>query len=261
MFELNQMQVNGVTPEVKRQNPDGSLQSLPDNYMEYVGTKSKLASCAQTFMKLDEDDRIKVAIKIKDAANKLFSESNFKDAMDNYLQALMAFDYTSINSGDNTRILNTLTLPLLCNLAACCNELKEYHKAIKFSDQALLLNPLSSKAHLRRGQSHMKLGDYTNAEIDFLASLSHLSNKNNDDNLKNKIQSYIKTINQKKYEDKMRENKMKLALRKAFNTDNKLPNSTGMNEFLIEQQKDSKYFFIRRSADKSHSGVNCGPRH
>ena len=88
-MDLEKLKVNGVFPEFKKQNSDGTLEDLSLNYINYLSTKNKLASYVDNFNKLSTNERLDVALRTKEAANKLFSKSLFKEATELYLQVVL----------------------------------------------------------------------------------------------------------------------------------------------------------------------------
>ena len=57
-------------------------------------------------------------------------------------------------------MVQTVVVPVLCNLAACCIQLGEWNKAVSFGEQAVLLRPHCSKAQLRKGLGLLRLGEH-----------------------------------------------------------------------------------------------------
>ena len=47
--------------------------------------------------------------------------------------------------------IDSVIMPVLCNMAACCIQLKAWSKAILFCNQALQLRPNCAKAWMRKG--------------------------------------------------------------------------------------------------------------
>jgi hypothetical protein len=58
-------------------------------------------------------------------------------------------DQSPIELSENN--VENLVIPVLCNMAACCMQLKEWAKAAMFCDQALQLRPQCIKALMRKG--------------------------------------------------------------------------------------------------------------
>ena len=56
--------------------------------------------------------------------------------------------------------IDTLIIPVLCNLAACCIQLRNFSKAVKFADSALDFRPNCGKALMRRGISFVQIGEF-----------------------------------------------------------------------------------------------------
>ena len=57
------------------------------------------------------------------------------------------------------------------NSAQCHLKLADLAAAVKACDAALLLEPASLKAHLRRGQARLRMGDLDEAKADLMAGL------------------------------------------------------------------------------------------
>jgi tetratricopeptide (TPR) repeat protein len=151
---MDEMNKNGVSMEVKRQLKDGSLATTRPNEIATLNTKARIATTAQLLKNLNKEEKLIWAIQTKEEGNQLYKEQNFSAALDKYVEALSATDFESSENVDN------LVIPVLCNLSACCIQLKEWKKAYLFSEQALKLRPLCRKAKYRQGISSMNMGEY-----------------------------------------------------------------------------------------------------
>ena len=178
------MKSNGVDCDIKKKDQYGNLVSVKKNELEALGTKSIIASTSKLLKKLNKREQLIWALETKDDGNQLFKRGLFNDAMSKYVEALAAADFGNDNKAttttDDSRIdelnnegesihhyhhvtnsnVDELIIPVLCNLAACCIELKEWRKTISFSEQALILRPTCSKALLRKGIGCLNTGDY-----------------------------------------------------------------------------------------------------
>lgn len=181
---FNEMQSNGVDCDIKKKDQYGNLVSVKKNELEALGTKSIIASTSKLLMKLNKREQLIWALETKDDGNQLFKRGLFSDAMSKYVEALAAADFGNDNKAtttkDDSRVdelndegesihryhhvtnsnVDELIIPVLCNLAACCIELKEWRKTISFSEQALILRPTCNKALLRKGIGYLNTGDY-----------------------------------------------------------------------------------------------------
>jgi hypothetical protein len=121
---ISEMQQHNVNVELKQKMPDGTYQHAADDTIESLSVKSKIASVAQGIHTLSKLERTAWAITTKDKANEMFEQELYKDAMEVYLQALVASDFggNDNTSFDNNNI-DTLVVPVLCNLAVCCMKL------------------------------------------------------------------------------------------------------------------------------------------
>jgi len=173
---FQEIQSNGIDCDIKKKDQYGNLVSVRTNELEALGTKSIIASTSKLLTKLTKTEQLAWALDTKDEANELFKRCLFKDAMSKYVEALSAADFGNkdkvdskvdeINNKEESIHLLTdgnvdrLIIPVLCNLAACCIELKEWRKTISFSEQALLLRPSCYRALLRKGIGYLNLGEY-----------------------------------------------------------------------------------------------------
>ena len=180
---FNEMQSNGVDCDIKKKDQYGNLVSVKKNELEALGTKSIIASTSKLLMKLNKREQLVWALETKDDGNQLFKRGLFNDAMNKYVEALAAADFGNDNQSTITLVdsrvdevndegesihhhhvingnVNELVIPILCNLAACCIELKEWRKTISFSEQALILRPTCNKALLRKGIGCLNIGEY-----------------------------------------------------------------------------------------------------
>ena len=201
----------GMTCMIKRRLPDGSLQDADPRALDALGTKSRMAYAAQNLKSMAPEARTAWALEMKDFANTLYAQQNFVEAMEKYVEALAASDFGTIKSsssvaeatastsgelepvseegnsdGDDIDIdlhdvgkknisnsnIEVLVVPILCNLAACCLQIKQYSKARKFCDAALELKPKCAKALMRRGMSLVHVGEYDAAVRTLEAALS-----------------------------------------------------------------------------------------
>lgn len=178
MEQMNKNAPGGMSCTVKRRCNDGSLIDVSANQLSTLSTKSRVATAAQALKELPPAERTAWAIEMKDYANELYSTHHIKDAMEKYVEALAASDFGNGENmqedKDNSNTQNNidiLIMPILCNLAACCIQLKEFSKSLQFTEQALKLRPNCGKALMRRGISSLHFGEYKKAITDFERAL------------------------------------------------------------------------------------------
>jgi len=181
---LEQMNANapgGMTCTVKRRCTDGSLIDVSANQLSTLSTKSRVVTAAQGLKSLPAEERTAWAIEMKDYANELYANKQIRDAMERYVEALAASDFgdgANFHSDDGSDNVNVLVMPILCNLAACCIELKEFGKALQFTEQALKLRPECGKALMRRGMSQLHKGEFKRAMADLNRALEITGEEN-----------------------------------------------------------------------------------
>lgn len=231
---MDEMNKNGVSMEVKRQMKDGSLATTRPNEIATLNTKARIATTAQLLKNLNKEEKLIWAIQTKEEGNQLYKEQNFSAALDKYVEALSATDFESSENVDN------LVIPVLCNLSACCIQLKEWKKAYLFSEQALKLRPQCRKAKYRQGISSMNMGEYDEsitllseliAEHESSVNESANSSSNNEhtenvsptsmelnSNEIQKLPSLLEQARSRKRKQELAIRKQKQALSKAFQT-------------------------------------------
>ena len=174
MFE--NMNSGSMKAEIMRKLPDGSLESASAKQLGGLGTKSRVAYATQNLKTLSPEARLAWAIEMKEFANELYANNEIQSAMEKYVEALSASDFgakendedesgtsqsKSICSIDrNDGNVDSLIIPCLSNLAACCIQMKDFAKALKFADSALELRPKCGKVLMRRGMSLVYVGEY-----------------------------------------------------------------------------------------------------
>lgn len=178
MFE--NMNSGSMKAEVMRKLPDGSLESASAKQLGGLSTKSRVAYATQNLKQLKPEERLAWAMEMKEYANELYANNEIQSAMEKYVEALSASDFgkkavdraededassdAPVADGDASVSLegnvDTLVIPCLTNLAACCIQIRDFPKALKFADSALELRPKCGKALMRRGMSLVYIGEY-----------------------------------------------------------------------------------------------------
>jgi hypothetical protein len=120
------------------------------------------------------------AIKTKDQGNELYRAQEFGKALEKYIECLTASNFgdfsPKIEKGTSLKVLcggtrrdnecnapsssqsssdnvDAVIMPVLCNMAACCIQLKAWGKVVMFCNQALDLRQRCPKALMRKGWS------------------------------------------------------------------------------------------------------------
>jgi tetratricopeptide (TPR) repeat protein len=175
---FNELKKSGIGVDIKRKGDDGVLRDAKQNELASLGTKATVASTAALLKKLNPEEKLTWAIETKNEANELYKQKMFQEAMGKYVESLAGSDFgdkepNSSNKGN----VDSLVVPVLCNLAACCLQVEEWGKAVSFGDQAVLLRPQCSKAHMRKGIGLMHLGEHELALDCYALAQSTATNK------------------------------------------------------------------------------------
>ena len=121
---------------------------------------------------------------------------------------------TACNLSEESGNIDELVIPLLCNIAACKIQTKEWKKSLEISKQALTLRPDCIKALIRSGSASIKLGEYENAEA-FLNKAAKVTSVSDEDVL-NKIKSLIVQVHELKNKSRKSYQKQKKTLNNFF---------------------------------------------
>lgn len=198
---LDGLSKEGLDVSIKRQTRDKHLVDSSPNQLAALGTKARLAKTAGLLAKLPTNERTSWALEVKAEANVFYAEGKYQLAMETYLEALTASDFgegylratnappevfvgnkskdsrskfhdidveivvegESASSGDHQGNVEALIMPILCNLSACCIQLKQWSKALEFANQAVALRPLWPKAHFRKGIALLQMDENKDA--------------------------------------------------------------------------------------------------
>eukprot|EP00981_Chlorochromonas_danica_P005022 scaffold1001_cov188-Ochromonas_danica.AAC.11 len=170
----------GMTVEIKRPTADGLLQPVAAQDMKLLTTRAQVASSAQLLQHLSSEEKLDWAIETKLEGNALYQEGRYEEAMGRYVQALAATNFHEgggvgggggAGGGGGGGNVDSLVIPVLCNLAACSMRLGQWSKAILFCDQAIALRPFCLKALYRRGKALLEVAAYQEARENFLTLL------------------------------------------------------------------------------------------
>ena len=103
---MESFQSSGLDVQVKRKNKNGVVQDARPGELETLGTKAKIASTAQLLAKLNPKEKMEWAMETKSQGNALFKEGKFKEAAEEYIEALTASNFDLDNNVD------TLVIPV-----------------------------------------------------------------------------------------------------------------------------------------------------
>lgn len=181
---FEEMNKHGLQVEVARKGKDGILQSARPEELATLATKSRVATAAKLLQNLTVSEKQRWAVDTKEEGNILFQERKYAEAMEKYVEALSASDFgAALNSGSipNTPEedadlskssvtegnIDTLIVPILCNLSACSIQLQLWYKAAQFADHAITLRPTCRKAALRKGIALYHITEFQESLLNF----------------------------------------------------------------------------------------------
>jgi len=99
---------------------------------------------------------IEIADTVRQIGNKLFSASDYANALKKYEKALR---YLNICQGYDTEKVKGAKVPCLSNSAACYLKLNRNSDALDVCEKALLIEPQNVKVIFRKGQAQFNLKD------------------------------------------------------------------------------------------------------
>ena len=168
-----QLSKHGITAQYQRRLHDGSTAPASKSDIDVLKAQAKLARTAQELQCLNFEEKTAWAIEMKEIANDMYSQGLIDQAIDKYSAALAA---SSFDEGVTSNV-DSLVVPVLCNLAACCITKEQFSKALRLCDQALTLRPFCVKALLRRGLCLINLGEFELAVAGLRNALQVANNK------------------------------------------------------------------------------------
>lgn len=122
---MDTMGKHGANVELKRKMPDGTYQTASEGTMKALGAQARMSSTAQVLQSMTTEEKDLWAIEMRQMANELYKEKKFDQALNRYMEAITASD---LGTGEDSHSnIDTVIVPLLCNMSACCIQLKVCH--------------------------------------------------------------------------------------------------------------------------------------
>lgn len=119
---MDTMSKHGANVELKRKMPDGTYQTASDGTMKALGAQARMSSTAQVLQSMTKEEKDLWAIEMRQMANELYKEQKFDEALNRYMEAITAADLGT--AADSQSNIDTVIVPLLCNMSACCVQMK-----------------------------------------------------------------------------------------------------------------------------------------
>lgn len=90
-------------------------------------------------------------------------KKDYSNAIERYNECLTLLDFENPAVSLSTDKIEKYVLPSLTNIAQCCIELKQYHKAMNQCKKVLELRPHHKKALNLQGIACVQVGDFKGA--------------------------------------------------------------------------------------------------
>lgn len=148
------------------------IEDLKEQKTKYEQTLETIANHQETmghyhdhskekeFFELPEVEKIRQCHANKDIGNYLFSEGNFRRAIDHYQTAVCYYEYCFPEDDVLQEELDNFRHSCLCNLALCYIRTGNYRAAIDSAERVLQENGDHSKALYRKAQAHRYLDEF-----------------------------------------------------------------------------------------------------
>jgi hypothetical protein len=121
---MDTMGKHGANVELKRKMPDGSYQTASEGTMKALGAQARMSSTAQVLQSMTKEEKDLWAIEMRHMANGLYKEKRYDEALNRYMEAITASDLGTSADSHNSNNIDTVIVPLLNNMSACCVQLK-----------------------------------------------------------------------------------------------------------------------------------------
>merc|ERR1719203_684200 len=95
------------------------------------------------------EEKVKAADRFREEGNEAYRKHNYGLAAVHYRKALLQFDYTFPEGEEEEKLVDSVKLPCLLNLAACKCQQEEWDEVLTHCRLALEMNPRSVKAFYR----------------------------------------------------------------------------------------------------------------
>jgi tetratricopeptide (TPR) repeat protein len=263
--------------EIQRKLPDGSYAPANSNEVDHLKTQARMSTFAGAIKDMTVEEKTACAIEMKKAANQLYEEEDYEEAMQVYMQVLMAAnfgsglknlqenyddigenndniprveelpdDYDAVEVEENEKAkasdtnnvkecdennIDSLVVPVLNNLTACCIQLGFYGKAIQFATQTLSLRPNTPRAILRLGRAHLELANFREAEKYLNQALNSSYTSEAD---KGRAKIFLERVVRGLHREQSSLRRRKQAMKKAFHVDKNMSSTISS---LHDEQK------------------------
>eukprot|EP00915_Cephaloidophora_sp_WS-2016_P011071 GHVH01016316.1.p1 GENE.GHVH01016316.1~~GHVH01016316.1.p1 ORF type:complete len:307 (+),score=48.11 GHVH01016316.1:25-921(+) len=113
---------------------------------------------------MPEKDKVDAIVKFKELGNDAYKKNDLDSSACYYQRGLIYCDYTFPNTPELTNQFEQLEEALHLNMAIVLLKLEDYRTVLTHTYQVLWRNPKNIKGHLRKGDAHVGLLEYTEAQ-------------------------------------------------------------------------------------------------
>ena len=175
-FALDSFKRQGISPLLKKKTVNESGQEVYEDAsgrdLILLNEQSRIANIAQYLSDLSPVERNAWALRRRGDGNLLFKERNFSAATQIYFEALAAANFhANVDEGN----IDEVVIPLICNLAACSVQLRDWRRTVLLCKEALRIRPNCLKALIRCALAFIELEEYSCAKA-YLKKASHIAN-------------------------------------------------------------------------------------
>jgi len=163
--------------ELQRQEKEEEYQKKMQNARPPPGGCSHDHQKEWAIYEKSTQEKVKAADRFRQEGNEAYRKHNYGLAAVHYRKALLQFDYTFAEGEDEEKLVDSVKLPCLLNLAACKCQQEEWDEVLTHCRLALEVNPRSVKAFYRTGLAHLARDQFEEAR-DALMSAYEIEPKN-----------------------------------------------------------------------------------
>ena len=138
----------------------------PNASIQLEVTLLDVETSTKTRWELDENERMSLALSMKNDGNDLFKSNSLAEARNTYREAFKIIEY---DSGEK---FSELKISVLLNISLVSNKLKDYSEGVFAATQALDINEMHVKALFRRASSRQGLSQFEEAINDLNEALT-----------------------------------------------------------------------------------------
>lgn len=102
-------------------------------------------------------------VRMMEIANSHMQVKNYQEAIEKYKDCLIEMKFGKEGIRFSAEELDGMIIPLLCNLATCLLEIREYHKVLFYCNQILIFRPNHRRGLYLQSVAHVQIGSFQSA--------------------------------------------------------------------------------------------------